>query len=64
MAVGAQDADVIGRIVLPVSVDMLDFKRHAARKRIAFIPTATLALLADCLDDVTSYRSVEVQPRR
>jgi hypothetical protein len=48
---------------LPVSVDVLNFKRHTACKWIAFIPTAALAFRAGCFNDVASYGTVEVQAR-
>jgi len=61
MAVGAKHADIVGRIILPITVDVLDLERHSAGKRIAFIPAATLAFLAGCFDDVPSDRAVEVK---
>ena len=64
MAVGAEHADVVGSIVLPISVDVLDLERYAASERIALIPAAALAFLANCFDDVTAYRTVEVKARR
>jgi hypothetical protein len=63
MAVGAQHADVVGSVVLPISVDMLDLERHPSRKGIAFIPTAALAFFASCLDDVAADRAVEIETR-
>jgi hypothetical protein len=38
---------------LPIPVDVLDLERHAARKRVAFIPAAALAFLAGFFTDVT-----------
>jgi hypothetical protein len=60
VAIRAQDADVIGRIILPIAVDVLDFKGHLASKWVAFIPTAALTFLSDCLNNVASHRTVEV----
>jgi hypothetical protein len=64
VAIGAKHADIVGSIILPISVDVLDLERHPASKRIAFIPTATLAFIAGCFDDVASDRAVEVKARR
>jgi hypothetical protein len=63
MAVWAQHADVVGSIVLPISVDVLDLERYQAGKWITFIPAAAPTFLADCFDDVAAHGAVEIETR-
>jgi hypothetical protein len=44
MTIRTQDHEVLGQIVLPVAVNVLNLERNLTRMRIAFVPAATLTL--------------------
>jgi hypothetical protein len=64
MAIRAQHKNVLGLVVSPIAVDVLDLKRNRSGKRIALSPAAALATVFRCYNEMTTNSPVEVSSCR